>query len=68
MIVDLRRNSLLVTRHYPDLGSDASSVRNFYARSSDVISWGETGGVFAKCRLSSKAITLEVKKSKQTSK
>ena len=27
-------------KHYPDLGSDTSSVWNFCARSSDVISWG----------------------------
>ena len=27
-------------RYYPDLGSDASSVWNFWARFSDVISWG----------------------------
>ena len=32
-----RRNSILMTRHYPDLGSDASSVWNFFARFSDVI-------------------------------
>ena len=39
------RNSILMTHHYPDLGSDASSVWNFCARFSDVISqesqwWG----------------------------
>ena len=27
-------------KHYPDLGSDVSSVWNFCARLSDVISWG----------------------------
>ena len=32
-----RTNSILMTRHYPDLGSDESSVRNFCARFSDVI-------------------------------
>ena len=31
------RNSILMTRHYPDLGSDASSVWNFCARFSHVI-------------------------------
>ena len=32
------RNLLQATqKHYPDLNSDTSSVRNFYARSSDVI-------------------------------
>ena len=35
-----RRNSPLMTRHYPDLGSDASSVWNFCTRFSDFISWG----------------------------
>ena len=34
-----RRNSLLMTCHYPDLGSDASSVWTFY-HCSDVISCG----------------------------
>ena len=33
-----RRNSILMTRHYPDLGRDTSSVWNFCARFSDVIS------------------------------
>ena len=28
-----RRNSILMTRHYPDLGSDTSSVRDFLLRS-----------------------------------
>ena len=31
------RKSILMTRHYPDLGSDTSSVRNFCAHFSDVI-------------------------------
>ena len=37
-------------KHYPDLGSDASSVWNFFARFSDVISWEVSGGV-VKCQL-----------------
>ena len=41
-------------KHYPDLGSDASSVWNFCTRFSDVI-WRETSGDVAKCRLLSKA-------------
>ena len=41
-------------KHYPDLGSDTSSVRNFYVRFSDVISGGTSGGV-VKCRLFSRA-------------
>ena len=41
-------------KHYPDLGSDASSVWNFCARFSDVI-WRETSGSVAKCRLFSQA-------------
>ena len=32
-----RRNSILMTRHYPHLGSDVSSVWNFCARFSDFI-------------------------------
>ena len=32
-----RRNSILMTRYYPDLGNDVSSVWNFCARFSDVI-------------------------------
>ena len=32
-----RRNSILMTCHYPDLGSDALSVWNFLARFSNVI-------------------------------
>ena len=35
------RNSILMTRHYPDLGSDASSVWNLCAHFSDVISRGD---------------------------
>ena len=35
-------------KHYPDLGSDASSVWNFCARFSGVI-WRETSGSVAKC-------------------
>ena len=34
------RNSVLMTRHYPDLGSDTSSVWYFSARFSDIISRG----------------------------
>ena len=41
-------------RYYPDLGSDASSVWNFWARFSDVI-WTGTSGSVAKCRLFSQA-------------
>ena len=41
-------------KHYPDLGSDASSVWNFCARFSDVI-WRETSGSVAKCPLFSQA-------------
>ena len=41
-------------KHYPDLGSDVSSVWNFCARFSDVI-WRETSGSVAKCRLFSQA-------------
>ena len=41
-------------KHYPDLGSDASSVWNFFARLSDVI-WRETSGGVVKYRLFSKA-------------
>ena len=33
----MRRNSILMTGQYPDLGTDASSVWNFYARFSDAI-------------------------------
>ena len=41
-----RRNSKLLARiNYPDLGSDASSVLNFCARSSDVISRGNVSVV-----------------------
>ena len=43
-----------MTRHYPDLGSDASSVWNFYVRFSDVI-WRGTSGSVAKCRQFSQA-------------
>ena len=32
-----RRNSILMMRHYPDLGSEASSVWNFYIPFSDII-------------------------------
>ena len=41
---------------YPDLGSDMSSVWNFCAHFSDVISQGNRGG-FAKCQLFSQAVT-----------
>ena len=37
-------------KRYPDLGSDASAVWNFFARFSDVISREVSGGV-VKCRL-----------------
>ena len=43
-----------MTRHYPDLGDDASSVWNFCASFSDVI-WQETSGSVAKCWLFSQA-------------
>ena len=36
--------------HYPDLGSDASSIWNFCAHFSDIINGGETCCSFAKCR------------------
>ena len=52
-----RRNSILMTRHYPDLGSEASSVWKFCAHFSDVISKGNAG-VVAKCRLFSLAIQV----------
>ena len=42
-----RRNSILMTHHYPDLGSDVSSVWNFCAR----FSGGETTGSIVKCWL-----------------
>ena len=41
-------------KHNPDLGSDTSSVWNFWSRSSDVISRETSGGV-AKCQLFSQA-------------
>ena len=41
-------------KHYPVLDSDTSSVWNFYARFSDVIS-RETNGDVAKCRQFSQA-------------
>ena len=41
-------------KHYPDLGSNASSVWNSCARLSDVI-WRETSGSVTKCRLFSQA-------------
>ena len=44
--------------HFPDLGSDASSVWNFSVRSSDVISRENFGGGLAKCRLLSQACHL----------
>ena len=44
-----------IQKHYPDLGSDASSVWIFCARFSDVICRGTSGSV-AKCRLFSQAI------------
>ena len=48
------KNSILMTCHYPDLGSDVSSVWNFCIRYSDVI-WRKTGGGIAKCWLFSQA-------------
>ena len=39
-----RRNSILMTRHYPDLGSDTSSVRDFLLRS------------FLRCRYAGKPV------------
>ena len=54
-------------KHYPDLGSDVSSVSNFCIRSSDVISWGtpkvvsgNVGFFFQSTRL------LLVKKARET--
>ena len=44
-------------KHYPDMGSDASSVWNFCGRSSQVISQGNR-----KCRLFSQAMQLSVNK------
>ena len=41
-------------KHYPDLGSGMSSVSNFCACFSDVISWGNRGGIM-KCQLFSQA-------------
>ena len=40
MVVPLVKFASTNQKHYPDLGSDASSVRNFCARFSDVISPG----------------------------
>ena len=48
-----RRNSILMTRHYPDLGSDASSVWNFFARISDFIWWGNQPILFSQARMTS---------------
>ena len=51
-------------KHYPDLGSDASSVWNFCARFSGVI-W--RGNQFvAKCRLFSQATLIPTKETKGT--
>ena len=44
------RNSILMTSHFPDLGSDTSSVWNFCACFSEVIWRGNSGSV-AKCWL-----------------
>ena len=43
-------------KHYPDPGTDTSSVWNFYARSSDVISRDETSDGVAKCWIFPQAI------------
>ena len=50
----LRTYSILMTRHYLDLGSGASSVWNSFARFSDVIS-PENQRSRRKCRLFSQA-------------
>ena len=51
------RNSILTNqKHYPDLGSDASSIWNFCARFDSQMSFdGETSGTVDKCRLFSQA-------------
>ena len=51
MVVPQRKFVTTNQKHYPDLGSDMSSVCNFCALSSRVISLGETGDGVVKCRL-----------------
>ena len=46
--------STTIQKRYPDPGSDASSVWNFFALFSDII-WGEASDSVAKCRLFSQA-------------
>ena len=46
-------------KHYPDLGSDSSSVWNFCSPPSDVISRGETTGGVVKGRLFSKGTIVD---------
>ena len=52
-----RRNSILMTRHYPDLGSVTSQVWHSCARFSDVISWENQ---WCQCRLFFQASSLRV--------
>ena len=52
-----RRNSILMTRHYPDLGSDVSSEYGISALVSQTSFGGKTTGGVAKCRLFSQATT-----------
>ena len=54
LVVPLVKFASTNQQHYPNLGSDASSVWNFCARFSDVISGGNRSCV-AKCRLFSQA-------------